>query len=258
MKRGALARWAWPCLLGRLLFAGGLLAACSRPLASSASEESAAVGSSTGARPAPGEVKAAAVPSAAGPSVAGPSVVPSKVSPAAALPAAGPALVARTEQGSSGNIRALEPCLPSNHEVCFNALDDNCNGALDEGCGTPGGVVQFMIAWDTPRADVDLNVTDPNGELIEAGRVSQSGLIKGRDCPGRRQECGGVNLENVFLEGSKAPLRGSYRLSISLEKLGGEEPPIWVTLSCRLGAKHYAFEIRLNEAEDEQRLELTL
>jgi tRNA (guanosine-2'-O-)-methyltransferase len=174
------------------------------------------------------------------------------------LPAAGPALVARTEQGSSGNIRALEPCLPSNHEVCFNALDDNCNGALDEGCGTPGGVVQFMIAWDTPRADVDLNVTDPNGELIEAGRVSQSGLIKGRDCPGRRQECGGVNLENVFLEGSKAPLRGSYRLSISLEKLGGEEPPIWVTLSCRLGAKHYAFEIRLNEAEDEQRLELTL
>jgi tRNA (guanosine-2'-O-)-methyltransferase len=155
-------------------------------------------------------------------------------------------------------LRALEPCLPSNYEVCFNALDDNCNGALEEGCGTPGGVVQFMIAWDTPRADVDLNVTDPQGELIEAGRVSQSGLIKGRDCPGRRQECGGVNLENVFLEGSKAPLRGTYRLSVSLEKLNGEEPPIWVTLSARLGAKHYAYEIRLNEAEDEQRLELSL
>jgi hypothetical protein len=155
-------------------------------------------------------------------------------------------------------IRALEPCVPGNVEICFNALDDNCNGALDEGCGTPGGVVQFMIAWDSPRADVDLNVTDPNGELIEAGRISESGLIKGRDCPGRRQECGGVNLENVFLEGSKAPLRGSYRLAISLEKLNGEEPPIWVTLSSRLGAKHYAYEIRLNEAEDEQRLELEL
>jgi hypothetical protein len=166
--------------------------------------------------------------------------------------------VAAIVRAPSGNLRALEPCLPSNHEVCFNALDDNCNGALDEGCGIPGGVVQFMIAWDTPRADVDLNVTDPNGELIEAGRISQSGLIKGRDCPGRRQECGGVNWENVFLEGSKAPLRGVYRLSISLEKLGGEEPPIWVTLSSRLGARHYAFEIRLNEAEDEQRLELAL
>jgi len=155
-------------------------------------------------------------------------------------------------------IRALEPCIPANYEICFNALDDNCNGAIDEGCGTPGGVVQFMIAWDTPRADVDLNVTDPNGELIEAGRISQSGLIKGRDCPGRRQECGGVNLENVFLEGSKAPTRGTYRLAISLEKLNGEEPPIWVTLSSRLGAKQYAYEIRLNEAEDEQRLELGL
>jgi tRNA (guanosine-2'-O-)-methyltransferase len=156
------------------------------------------------------------------------------------------------------SIRSLDPCVPGNVEVCFNALDDNCNGAIDEGCGTPAGVVQFMIAWDSARADVDLNVTDPNGELIEAGRISQSGLIKGRDCPGRRQECGGVNIENVFLEGSKAPTRGTYRLGISLEKLNGEEPPIWVTLSSRLGAKHVAYEIRLNEAEEEQQLELSL
>jgi hypothetical protein len=67
-----------------------------------------------------------------------------------------------------------------------------------------------------------------------------------------------VNVENVFLEGSKAPTRGTYRLAISLEKLNGEEPPIWVTLSSRLGAKHAAYEIRLNEAEDEQILELSL
>jgi hypothetical protein len=158
----------------------------------------------------------------------------------------------------SGEVRSLEPCVPLNYEECFNALDDNCNGAIDEGCGTPGGVVQFMIAWDTARADVDLNVMDPNGELIEAGRTSQSGLIKGRDCPGRRQECGGVNLENVFLEGSKAPIRGSYRVNVSLERLSGDEPPIWVTFSARLGAKHYAFEIRLNEPEEEQELELSL
>lgn len=156
------------------------------------------------------------------------------------------------------SMRTLDPCVPSNVEICFNALDDNCNGAIDEGCGTPGGVVQFMIAWDSARADVDLNVSDPNGELIEAGRISQSGLIKGRDCPGRRQECGGVNIENVFLEGSKAPTRGTYRLGISLEKLNGEEPPIWVTLSCRLGTRHAAYEIRLNEAEEEQWLELSL
>jgi tRNA (guanosine-2'-O-)-methyltransferase len=144
------------------------------------------------------------------------------------------------------------------YEICFNALDDNCNGAIEEGCGTPAGVVQFMIAWDTPRADVDLNVTDPNGELIEAGRMARSGLLKGRDCPGRRQECGGVNLENVFLEGNKPATRGTYRVSVALESLAGDVPPIWVSLSSRLGPKRYAFEIRLLEPEEEQHVELSL
>jgi hypothetical protein len=161
-------------------------------------------------------------------------------------------------QDDGPSLRALEPCLPLGYEICFNALDDNCNGALEEGCGIPAGVVQFMIGWDALRADVDLNVTDPNGELIEAGRVVRSGLIKTRDCPGRRQECGGVNLENVFLEGNKAPTRGTYRVSVALESLGGEQPPIWVNLSSRLGTKRYAFEVRLLAAEDERHVDLVL
>lgn len=183
--------------------------------------------------------------------------------PAARRPVGAPVPAAAGESSTRGaasgpSLEALGPCVPLGYEVCFNALDDNCNGALDEGCGTPAGVIQFMIAWDATRADVDLNVTDPNGELIEAGRAAQSGLVKGRDCPGRRHECGGVNLENVFLEGTKAPKRGTYRVSVALESLGGDEPPIWVTLSARLGAKRYAYEIRLIEAEDEQHVELLL
>ena len=173
----------------------------------------------------------------------------SPVTPRDAAPLAG-------AEGAS--LRALEPCLPVSYEVCFNALDDNCNGALEEGCGIPAGVVQFMIGWDALRVDVDLNVTDPNGELIEAGRVARSGLIKTRDCPGRRQECGGMNLENVFLEGNKAPTRGTYRVSVALESLGGEQPPVWVNLSSRLGSRRYAFEIRLLAPEDERHVELTL
>lgn len=187
------------------------------------------------ARESPARPRAAAAPSRQG-----------DVERAAAAPADGP------------SARPRGPCLPVAYEVCFNALDDNCNGALEEGCGVPAGVVQFMIGWDAPRADVDLNVTDPNGELIEAGRVVQSGLIKSRDCPGRRQECAGVNYENVFLEGNKAPTRGLYRVSVALESLGGEPPPVWVNLSCRLGAKRQAFEIRLVAPEDEQHVELTL
>jgi hypothetical protein len=203
--------------------------------------------------PAPGERSAAAL----GPSTAGASERRVGAGdPAAAHDGTGPAGGAGAETGPS--IRPIEPCLPQGYEVCFNALDDNCNGALDEGCGIPAGVVQFMIGWDALKADVDLNVTDPNGELIETGRVAHSGLIKSRDCPGRRQECGGVNLENVFLEGNKAPTRGTYRVSIALESLGGEQPPIWVNLSSRLGSKRYAFEVRLMSPEDERHVELSL
>ncbi len=180
--------------------------------------------------------------------------------PASAPPraAAAPGSGANAPAAADPDVRRIEPCVSLGYEVCFNALDDNCNGALEEGCGTPAGVVQFMIAWDSTRADVDLNVTDPNGELIEAGRVAKSGLLKGRDCPGRRQECGGVNLENVFLEGNKPPTRGTYRVSVTLESLSGDAGPIWVTLSSRLGAKHYAYEIRLSEPEDERHVELSL
>lgn len=165
---------------------------------------------------------------------------------------------ARRADAEGPSLTPSGPCLPVAYEVCFNALDDNCNGALEEGCGVPAGVVQFMIGWDAARADVDLNVTDPNGELIEAGRAAQSGLIKSRDCPGRRQECAGVNYENVFLEGNKAPTRGTYRVSVALESLGGEQPPISVNLSCRFGGKRLAFEIRLAAPEEEQHVELTL
>jgi hypothetical protein len=180
--------------------------------------------------------------------------------PAALAPSPLPRAAAggQREVGRQPSLRRLEPCVPVSYEVCSNALDDNCNGALEEGCGTPAGVVQFMIAWDAPRADVDLHVIDPNGELIEAGRLSKSGLLKGRDCPGRRQECAGTNLENVFLDGTKAPTRGTYKVSVALESLAGDEPPIWVTLSLRLGSRRDAFEIGLFEAEHEKLLEFSL
>jgi hypothetical protein len=209
--------------------------------------------------PAPERSAAALAPSDSAEGASGRRVAEGATAPGAEGAAqAGASQDGRADAETGPSIRAIEPCLPQGYEVCFNALDDNCNGALDEGCGTPAGVVQFMIGWDALKADVDLNVTDPNGELIETGRVAQSGLIKSRDCPGRRQECGGVNLENVFLEGNKAPTRGTYRVSIALESLGGEQPPVWVNLSSRLGSRRYAFEVRLMSPEDERHVELSL
>jgi hypothetical protein len=142
-------------------------------------------------------------------------------------------------------------CTPSGPERCFNATDDNCNGIVDEGCGVSTGLLQFVVAWDKPAADVDLEVTDPNGELAEVERASESGLVKEHDCPGQNNECHGQNLENVYLEGSEVT-RGSYRVRVRLEKLGGEDPPVEVTLGARVGPKTYRARLVLAAAGDER------
>jgi hypothetical protein len=148
-------------------------------------------------------------------------------------------------------------CTPTGPELCYNARDDNCNGIIDEGCGINTGLVQFAIAWSEPLADVDLNVTDPNGELVEVARPTESGLVKERDCPGKSNECRGQNLENVYLEEGD-PVRGVYRVRVRLEKLGGENPPIRVTLGARVGPKTYQIELELDRPEQEREVLLEL
>ena len=144
-------------------------------------------------------------------------------------------------------------CTPTGPELCFNATDDNCNGIIDEGCGLRTGLVQFVIAWDEPHADVDLRVFDPGGELIEVARAARSGLVKERDCPGRNNECHGQNFENVYL-GEGDPLRGEYRVRVRLEALGGENPPIVVAFGARVGPKTYSVSVSLDAPEAEQQL----
>jgi len=148
---------------------------------------------------------------------------------------------------------AQKACSPTGPELCFNATDDNCNGIIDEGCGLRTGLVQFAIAWDEPRADVDLRLFDPSGELIEVGRTARSGLVKERDCPGRNNECHGQNLENVYLSDGD-PLRGEYRVRIRLEALGGENPPIQVAFGARVGPKTYSQRVSLDAPEAEREL----
>src|SRR5690606_2986086 len=109
--------------------------------------------------------------------------------------------------------------------------------------------------WDDPEADVDLNVIDPNGELVEVGRVTQSGLTKQRDCPGRSNACRGQNMENVYLEDGE-PLAGKYAVSVRLEQLGQNEPPVLVMLGARIGQKTYSLEFQLKRPEDEQQVTL--
>jgi len=142
-------------------------------------------------------------------------------------------------------------------ELCGNALDDNGNGLADEGCGTTMSAVSFLAAWEEPNADVDLRVTDPNGELVEVGRPTEAGLVRERDCPGRDGECRGKNLESVYQEQGE-PAAGKYLVRILLVSLGGAEPPVRVHFSARLGARSYSASVSLTRVESDWQSVLVL
>ncbi len=138
-------------------------------------------------------------------------------------------------------------CVPTGPEICFNARDDNCNGVIDEGCGLHTGVLQFVIAWEAPEADVDLNVYDPTGEIARVGEPTSGGLMKDRDCP-RAGECQGQNVENVYLAEGE-PKKGHYKVVVHLEKLNGATAPVRVRLGVRMGPKSYGMVVDLSPGQ---------
>ena len=162
---------------------------------------------------------------------------------------------ATTPDGS----RLETACTPSGVEMCFDAIDNNCNGVIDEGCGVHTGILQFMIAWNEASADVDLNVTDPEGDSAYFAEPTASGLLKDRECPPRTGACLGQNIENVYLVEADAE-KGRYRVAVRLKKLGDATAPIRVHLGARVGQRTYqfAFDLKPGEATAEKVFEFTL
>ncbi len=136
-------------------------------------------------------------------------------------------------------------CTPSGPELCFNAVDDNCNGVIDEGCGITTGVLQFTVAWGDSPADVDLIVTDPNGERVdETSRASKGGLHLDKDCPGENG-CHGQNIENIFMEGLDVP-RGKYTVEVRLVDAKSASLPVKVRVSARVGNHTFGTTVNLS------------
>lgn len=148
-------------------------------------------------------------------------------------------------------------CTPSGPEQCFNAIDDNCNGVIDEGCGVCTGPLQFTIAWSEPKATVDLVVIDPTGSKVsKAAPGSSSGLRQDKACPD--DNCGGQNVDNVCLETADPP-RGRYVLEIHLgSKAGAVTPTTKVRVGVRVGDKSYGADLELSPLKDQETISFVL
>jgi hypothetical protein len=143
-----------------------------------------------------------------------------------------------------------QACTPTGPELCFNAIDDNCNGVIDEGCGLQTGLLQFTVAW-AGGADINLGLTTPSpaSEHVPDGhnRSTPGGFHLDRDCP--QDGCGGQNVENIYFDAPEPP-RGHYLVEITLADLRGATPPVSVRFGARLGSRTVGFDVNLSPGDD--------
>jgi len=141
-------------------------------------------------------------------------------------------------------------CTPTGPEICFNAVDDNCNGVFDEGCGIQSGVLQWEIAWGDSPALVELRVTDPAGDrLSDANRSTPSGLHLDHVCP--KDGCHGQNVENVYFEGNDPP-KGHYTVEVKLLDPKGATLPLKVQFGWKVGARSSSTLLEIASPDDQK------
>jgi tRNA (guanosine-2'-O-)-methyltransferase len=140
-----------------------------------------------------------------------------------------------------------QACTPTGPELCFNAIDDNCNGVIDEGCGEETGVLQLTIAWGASQADVNLALETPDHVRVRDPRTpptASGGCALDRDCP-RSDACRGQNVENIHCDALEPP-PGHYTAEISLGQLNGADSPVKVRFGARLGGRTLGFDLELS------------
>ena len=144
-------------------------------------------------------------------------------------------------------------CTPTGPELCFNAIDDNCNGVIDEGCGELTGVLQVAIAWASSPADVNLALVTPAPERVLQGtyaRDASSGFRRRPRLPG--DDACGARTPRTCLRGLDPP-RGHYVVEVTLADLRGAETPVAVRFGARLGGRVVGFDVQLAPGVDDKK-----
>ncbi|MGB5696480.1 MAG: hypothetical protein WBM46_12560 [Polyangiales bacterium] len=128
-------------------------------------------------------------------------------------------------------------CSKPTEESC-NALDDDCDGVIDDGCDYGTGMMQVTVSWNT-GADIDLYVTGPLGDTLSfqrpatpsGGRLDHAGR---GDCVG---DMPNPRIENVRWVGER-PLGGVYEVELHYwGECIGRGGPTNVTVSVAVGRR---------------------
>jgi tRNA (guanosine-2'-O-)-methyltransferase len=118
----------------------------------------------------------------------------------------------------------------SDKELCYDAVDNNCDGQIDEGCPgyrTTNNHLQFMIAWKV-AVDLDLHVVGPDGKEVNFKARDSGTLVLDKDCTGLKNgvdNCPEGKVENVFFPADRAILRGRYKVWVELADPRGQKDP---------------------------------
>jgi hypothetical protein len=174
-------------------------------------------------------------------------------------PPSGPAPVERSASVHAEIDQVAIDCAPHGQDTC-NAIDDDCNGVIDDGCGYATGGVQVTIAWDT-GADIDLYVVDPSGQAVyynEEHRKSPLGGQMDHDARGDcRREQQNPRIENAFWP-SPAP-SGTYEIDLHYFGPCGDISKTHVTVSvAALGKPFGTFRYELQPEERVKALSLVV
>lgn len=137
----------------------------------------------------------------------------------------------------SGVTVAEHACTAGAPEQC-DALDDDCNGVIDDGCGYASGALQITLGWNS-GADVDLFVTDPGGQTLmynASHRSSSSGGRMDYDARGEcRAEQAHKQIENVFW--AEKPPSGQYKVEVGYWAPCGDAGETQATVSIAVGGR---------------------